>query len=245
MRFILIVILFVGVGLYAQDDIQNTVNGTIDIQQQTQQSKEEWFNEKPALTARYNNAKAEIDYLSKRRDIAQNKRDAMQQSVDELSRRLDESIRLRESLIDTLNLMLEKLESAVESDIPFLRQERTVRIESLQKDMANPNIDSAEKLRRLLEAYQVEAGYGSTVEVYPTKIKIDGEEVSVDVLRIGRLSLFWMTPDKKMCGEYDVGSASWVVLDSKHNRNISRAMEMATRMRPIELIDLPLGRIGS
>ncbi|MCP4144411.1 MAG: DUF3450 domain-containing protein [bacterium] len=240
-----LIFLFVPCFLLAQGDLQESVSGTIEIQKQTQESSEVWSAEKSALDARYRSAKSDVEYLTKRRNLALQRRDAMQDRADELTRRLAESKRLRESLVDTLGVLLTKLDSAVAADLPFLEQERSIRLESLSQELARPDFTSAEKLRRLLEAFQVEAGYGSTVEVYPTKIKIDEQEISVDVLRIGRLSLFWMTPDQSMCGDYNVASGNWEVLESKFSRPISRAMEMATRMRPVELINLPLGKVGS
>ena len=110
--------------------------------------------------------------------------------------------------------------------------------------MARPDVTSAEKLRRLLESLLVEAGYGSSVEVTEERIEVDGEELYVDLLRIGRLSLFWMTPDGERVGEYERGAAAWKELDSRHKRSVTAAMEMATRMRPVELLALPLGRIS-
>ena len=124
------------------------------------------------------------------------------------------------------------------------RRSRARRVASLKDDMARPDATSAEKLRRLLESLQVEAGYGASVEVTEAQIDVAGEELYVDVLRLGRLALFWKTPDGERVGEFDQASASWVELDGKYRRNIINAMEMATRMRPIELIALPLGRIS-
>jgi hypothetical protein len=57
------------------------------------------------------------------------------------------------------------------------------------------------------------------------------------------VSVFWRTPDGKRCGEFDRGTNQWVEFPGKYNRNIEAAMDMATRMRPVELLSLPLGRI--
>jgi len=70
------------------------------------------------------------------------------------------------------------------------------------------------------------------------------DEVNVDVLRLGRVALFWRTPDGARAGVYDPGAAAWVERDSGERRRIGLALEMATRTRPIEVVDLPLGRIA-
>ena len=160
-----------------------------------------------------------------------------------MERRLEEADRLSLTIQDTLNAVLIRLEDWVDRDLPFLKEEREGRIDYLKKELVKPDVSDADKLRSLLEALQIEMNYGSTVEVTQQKIELEGEELFVDLLRVGRVSVFWRTPDGKRCGEFDVGTRKWVELPGKHNRSIGIAMDMATRMRPVELLSLPLGRI--
>ena len=123
-------------------------------------------------------------------------------------------------------------------------EERAARLASLRLELARPDVSGAEKLRRLLEALQIEAGYGSTAEVYQERIVVAGDSLHVDLLRVGRLSLFWRTPDGRRVGEYDRVAAEWTELPGKYKRSIARAMEMTTRRRAFDLIALPIGRIS-
>jgi hypothetical protein len=141
-------------------------------------------------------------------------------------------------------VVFEDLEDWVGRDLPFLLDERNHRLDLLRSELVRPDVTGAEKLRRILEALQIEAGYGNTVEVDQQKIVVSGEEIFVDMLRLGRVSVFWRTPDGKRVGEWDRGTAHWVELPGKYRRSIGYAMEMASRTRPIELISLPLGRIA-
>jgi len=109
--------------------------------------------------------------------------------------------------------------------------------------LGDPDAPAAEKLRRVLEAHQVEAGYGGTVETISQRITVDGAELHADVLRLGRLALFWRTPDGTRAGHFDQGQGAWVESDRSARHAIGRAMEMAARMRPVAVIGLPLGRI--
>ncbi|MEJ2721215.1 MAG: DUF3450 domain-containing protein [bacterium] len=163
--------------------------------------------------------------------------------IAELERRLEESRRLEHSLQDTLIVVLDRLQDWVGRDLPFLVEERAARIAGLREMIVRPDVEGSEKLRRVLEALQVEAGYGATVEVNQQRITVSNEELFVDVLRLGRVSLFWRTPDGSKVGEFDRASGRWAELPSKYGRSIQYTMEMATRMRPVEVIDLPLGRI--
>jgi hypothetical protein len=225
-------------------ELKKKVDGTISIQQKTQGQRDGWAEEKSELEARYRTAKANVEYLSKRRETVEKKYNALKDRIAELERRLDESDKLQNSLQDTLNSVMDKLESWIYQDLPFLMDERVARLEALKKEIVKPDVSGAEKLRRMLEALQVEANYGGNVEVYQQKIAIESDTLFVDVLQIGRASVFWRTPDGELVGGYDPASRAWIRLPDKYNKPVSEAMEMASRIRPVELIELPLGRIG-
>lgn len=227
------------------EELVEVVDRTIGIQQETQQKRDQWADEESELEARYRTARANIEYLSSRKESVQKKYNALMERNDELERRLEESDRLQNSLQDTLNIVLARMEQWVEQDLPFLMEERQARIDMLKKEIAKPDIMGAEKLRRILEALQVEANYGANVEVYQQKINLGGDTLFVDLLHIGRVSLFWKTPDGELVGSYDPASGAWVGLPDKYKRPVSEAMEMASRIRPVELIELPLGRLSN
>ena len=141
-------------------------------------------------------------------------------------------------------VIFRRLEESVAVSLPFLPAERAGRLAVVGDELVRPDVTSAEKLRRLLEALQVVAGYGSTVNVYQDVLDMGLEDIHADVLRIGRVALFWRTPDGERVGSYDQAAYRWIELPGGDKRRIGMAMEMAARMRQIELIDLPLGRIG-
>ncbi len=229
--------------------LKETVNQTIDTARQTQGTLDEWALEQAGLEARYRAAKANIFYLEDRLEVEELRGSTLDEQVAELERRLSESTRLNAVITDTLRVVLERLEHVVAADQPFLPEERAHRLESLRRQMAQPEIAPAENLRRLLEALLIEARYGETIEVTQESIEIHGQnggEVSfVDLLRIGRLALFWQTPDGLRTGTYDPQQGRYVELPGKYRRNIKHAMEMASNMRVIELLSLPLGQIAN
>jgi len=225
-------------------DVKGTVNETVEVRQQTQQKLDDWSADKAALLARYRAARSGVEWLSGRKTEEEAVAGALAGRVSELQRRLAEADRLEGSIQDTLQVILERLEESVQTGLPFLPEERRLRLATVRQEMTQPDVTAAEKLRRVLEALQVEAGYGSTVEVYQDLIEVEGQQLHVDILRLGRLSLFWRTPDGKRAGHHDRAARAWVELPGQHRQRIERAMEMASRMRQVELIDLPLGRIA-
>ena len=59
--------------------------------------------------------------------------------------------------------------------------------------MERSDVSSAEKFRRVIEAYQIENDYGRTIEAYKGTVPINGNPQEVDFLRIGRVSLAYQS----------------------------------------------------
>jgi hypothetical protein len=225
------------------EDLSGTVDETIDTEQATQEMRDEWATEKAEYENRYRVARSNVDWLRQRIEVEQQRSAALDDRVAELERRLDESGRLQAVIQDSMVAVLHRLERVVDADLPFLAQERQQRLQFLRAELAKPEVDPAEKLRRLLEGLLVEAQYGETVEVTQEKITIGGNEVFVDMLRVGRLAMFWRSPDGTMIGTWDPVTEAYAELPGGYSRTLQKAMEMATRMRPVQLLSLPLGRI--
>lgn len=225
------------------DDLADTVDETIGIAKGAQEKKDEWSVEKSALENRYRVAQANVEWLRQRITVEDQRAKALDDRVLELNRRLDESGRLQAVIQDSLVAVLRRLEQVVAADLPFLLDERRHRLAGLRNELAKPDVTSAEKLRRLLEGMLIEAQYGGSVEVSQEKITISGQERFVDMLRVGRLSMFWRTPDGNQIGTWDPVSETYAELPGSYSRTLQKAMEMATRIRPVQLLSLPLGRI--
>jgi hypothetical protein len=230
-------------GAQEASKLGETVDKTVSTHQATQKQQVDWATEQAALVTRYRTAKANVEYLEKRESFEQSEVAALEANILELERRLAESTRLNESLQDTLNAVVDRLETFVANDLPCLVEERAARVAAIKEEVSRPDATGAEKLRRVLEALQVEANYGNTVEVYQEQVVVNDEALFADMLRIGRVSVYWRTPDGKRVGEYDRATGSWIQLDDKYVRPINMTVEMATRLRPTEIVNLPIGRI--
>ena len=237
---------FVAISAYAETDsdlLQEKVTKTIEIRQETQKKEDAWAGKKTELMARYRSLKANQEHLEKVKLKTERALSAQKTLVAEFERKTKESARIREELQSYLESVITQLEKFIKNDLPFLSKERDDRLTSIKEALARPDIPAAEKYRRVMEALQVEAEYGHTVEVYQDTIALDGQSVLVDILRVGRLSIFSQTPDGKMVGHYDRVAEGWVSLPSKYCKDINKAVEMARRERTIELVKLPIGRI--
>jgi hypothetical protein len=215
-----------------------------DIRRDTQRRQDDWAAEQAALLDRLETARRQVTYLEDRVALERDRAEALEASADELARRLDESVRLEASLEDTLLAILRRLDHAVAADLPFLPDERANRLRTVRAELGDPAADAAEKLRRVLEAVLIEARYGGAVELDQGRIDVAGEELTCDLLHVGRLALFWLTPDRARGGAWDPVSCAYVEHDGDALDAVRRAADMATRRRTPGVLALPVGRVA-
>jgi hypothetical protein len=231
----------------AQDparETEQTAGEALDTRRQTQQQLDDWAAERERLQQRWRSADAQVRYLEERAALERERLTALTATGDELARRLEESQRLESSLEDTLLVILRDLETAVGGDLPFLPEERARRLQSVRRELSDPAADSADKLRRVLEAVLIEARYGGALELYQDRVEVAGEELTADLLYVGRLALYWLTPDRKRGGAWDPVASAFVPLEGDELDAVRRAAEMATRRRAAGVLALPLGTVA-
>jgi hypothetical protein len=115
-------------------------------------------------------------------------------------------------VLPLMQKMLDTLARFVDLDVPFLIDERSTRVATLKQMMTRADVSVSEKYRRIVEAYVVEMEYGRTIEAYEGKLG-GGDDRTVQLLRIGRVSLLYQTMDGKETGYWDADKKSWVVDD--------------------------------
>ena len=136
--------------------------------------------------------------------------------------------------------MIDVLDKFVTLDMPFLEGERELRLAELRKLMERPEVPTSEKYRRVSEAYQIELDYGHTIEAYEGEITMDGEARTVNFLRFGRLGLYYMTLDGLEIGFFDKENDRWEVLPNEYLQSLDRAIRIARKQLPPDLIRLPI-----
>jgi len=223
--------------------VQKKVAQAIEISRETQKKEDAWEGKRAELIAGYRSLQSEKQNLEMAKTRIKERLRAQQKIIAEADRKADESARIQEELQSCLEAAVTQLEAFIERDLQFLLKERSNRIASIKETLARPDQTAAEKYRRVMEALKIETEYGRTVEVYEDTIDLGGQSVRVDILRLGRLSLFCRTPDGKVAGHYDRAAGRWAFLSSKYHRDINKAVEMARRERTIDLVRLPIGRI--
>lgn len=226
------------------DTVKKPVHETIRIRQETQKSEDDWALEKEKLLARYDALTHEHKRLVEaradlRKDIASNT-----EAVLSLEKKISEISRISIEIRPYLNMVFDRLKALVDDGAPFLMQERRTRIQNLHRILDDPQVSISEKYRKTTEAVLIEAEYGNSVEVYPQQIFLEEREIQANIFRLGRVSLFFQSLDQTLTGYFNVGSGRWQILPKKYNRDINTAIEIGAKRRPVDLVNLPLGRIS-
>lgn len=144
---------------------------------------------------------------------------------------------------DIVPLMLKMIDAMaqfVALDIPFLPEERQTRVVQLQTLMERADVALAEKYRRILEAYQVETEYGRTIEAYQDDLVSGDNTRSVEFLRIGRVSLYYLTLDGLEVGMWDQALGEWQQLDNEYRQAVEQGLKIAKKQLPPDLLVLPV-----
>lgn len=136
--------------------------------------------------------------------------------------------------------MISTMDEFIKLDVPFLMDERTRRVSQLKSIMNKAKVSTSEKFRRVIEAYQIENEYGRTIEAYRGLQQVDGKELTVDFLRVGRISLVYQTLDGKTQGHWDQKERKWKELSSSYRKSIQQGLKMARKQAAPNLLELPV-----
>lgn len=165
---------------------------------------------------------------------------SQEEEIDSLHKQLSEIEVTHREIVPLTLRMVEGLARFVELDVPFLKEERQTRIDALRKLMDRADITIVEKYRRVMEAYLVETGYGRTIEAYQAEIEHGGQHRTVNFLRLGRLSLIYLTLDKKEGGYWNQKERSWKALPREYHTSIVHGLRIARKEAAPDLLKLPI-----
>lgn len=147
---------------------------------------------------------------------------------------------LRPVLVAQMQKMVAELKAFIEGDLPFQRDVRLASIAQLEELMVNADANDADRFRNVLDIYNIELEYGNSYEAYKEVVTVGGNEIEVDMLRVGRLGLYYITQDNAQSGMWNKQAGDWEVLPSSMNRHVRKAVKVAAKRVAPELLNLPI-----
>ncbi|MGB0664622.1 MAG: DUF3450 domain-containing protein [Pontibacterium sp.] len=143
------------------------------------------------------------------------------------------------AVLPLMSQMTEVLEKFIDQDLPFLKTERVARLERLKATLTRSDVTVAEKYRQVLEAYEIEVGYGRTIEAYIGDVSIDGKD-KAQLLRLGRTALYGQSLGGDQGYLWNPKSQHWQHLSEPENQALTVAMRVASQQLTPRLLQLPL-----
>jgi hypothetical protein len=169
----------------------------------------------------------EIEDLEIYNNLLRAQVNAQRRELDDLYTAIDEVGVIERQILPLMTRMINGLERFIELDIPFLLDERMERVDERRALLTRNDVTVAEQFRFVLEAWLIEMeDYGTTGEVYTDEIvTADGVRREVDLLRIGRVALMYVTPDGSQAGVWDKNARQWVTLDDSFIADIRAGVD--------------------
>ena len=167
---------------------------------------------------------------------------SQKQMMAELRESIENATIIERGISPLMMSMLKGLEEFVALDIPFKKEQRENAIADLYVNMDSAKFSAAEKFRQILEVYDIESEYSSSLESYRDLVDIDanGSEVEVEMLRIGRVALMYQTKDKSQTGAWNKESGSWETLGSEYRRPVDQGIRIAKKLSPQDVMQMPI-----
>ncbi len=217
---------------------------TVTVQQQTQKAVAAWEKERQELLARLQNGKIEADLLRYRQKKLRRYLAERRDRIAKLKKGIAEKQVITRELEPFLDQTLERAVDMSQQGLPFLEEERQQRFAGLDATLNSYDASLAEKLRRVLEMLQIEARYGHQVEAYDRVLTLAGKETTVNVLRLGRIGLYYLTLDGREAGWYNPDGKTWEPLPGRFLEPVKDGLRMAMKQRAVDLVRLPVGKGG-
>jgi len=161
-------------------------------------------------------------------------------TLEDIALSLEQVDVINRQIFPLMERMIDGLEQSVSLDIPFLMAERTKRVNDLKDIMERSDVSVAEKFRKVMEAYQIESDYGISSDIYKEELTIDGAVREYNILKIGRVGLYFQSDDANITGWWNAETGAYELLGSEYRNEIRKGIRVARQLIAPELILLPM-----
>lgn len=245
-RAVLATALVAALGIPAQAQL----GGILDSGEQATRQAEQVQQQINQLDDERSDMVREYRTLLQRRDAAELFA-RQQQKVVESQRREVESLteqlgRIDEITAETVPMLLDMiadLKVFVGADLPFKMELRQARLDALDAAMEDPAVPTAERYRLIIEAYQAEMEYGSTIDTWQEVQDVGGSPQTVDMFQYGRVSYVWITSDDREGARWDRTSGGWVPLERSMIPHVREGIRVAAGTKQQEVLFGPVQKL--
>ncbi len=197
------------------------------------------------LLGEYVNTVDEADVLRGYNDHVQRMVDDQNANLVSLQKQIDGIDEIKQGVVPLMYKMIDSLEKFIELDVPMNIERRQERVANLRAVMNDSNVTVSEQFRLVLEAYEIEAGYGSVFDAYQAEIDLGGRTLTADFVHMGRIAFVAQSLDAKHSWLWNNETRAWEELGDEYIKPISSAIQMARKQIPMDLAKLPVFAAGA
>lgn len=207
---------------------------------ESQKKVEDLAAQTRTLLEEYNRLQDGAEFQAAYAQELQERDQQQRKQIDDLQRQIAQAEITRQRIVPLMRSMADALEKFVVLDLPFHHEERINGVLLLKQRLNQTDLSVAQKFRLVLEAYQLEQDYGSKIEAWRGPLQWQGEDLSVEYLRVGRVALYFQTLDGATSGYWNTQTDDWVTLDAQFNRGVAEALRVARNQIAPQLLQLPM-----
>jgi len=229
-------------GVFAQtvDQVLQADQRRIQLAQESQERVNQVVEGTRSLADDYRSINKEIDGLRVYNRLMTAQTNGQQATLEDIALSMDQVDVINRQIFPLMERMIDGIEQSIALDVPFLLDERTNRMSTLKETMERSDVSVAEKFRKVMEAYQIEMDYGSSSETYRASIDVDGTPRDYNMLRIGRIGLYFQSDDSRITGQWDIEAGQYVLLGNEHRNEVRKGIRMAKDLIAPELFLIPV-----
>jgi len=146
----------------------------------------------------------------------------------------------KQGIVPLMYRMVDTLEAFIKADMPIDLNNRLARIERLRSVLGNSAVNTSEMYRLVIEAYQIEKDLGTALVTYTDKLAVDGSEITVNYVYVGRVALLAQSLDEKQAWMFNRTTGQWEALGQEYLESTKFAIRVAGKQAAPELLKLPV-----
>jgi len=229
----------------ALTELQKAEAQIIKASSKSQSKIDNIYGQTQDLLAEYRNTVDEADVLKGYNDHVQLMVDDQKANIKSLQAQIAGIDKTKQGVVPLMYKMIDTLEKFVDLDVPMNIDARKERIAGLRDVMGDSDVSVSEQFRLVLEAYEIEASYGTIFGVYQGELDLGDRMITADFVHMGRISFVAQSLDMKNAWVWNNEKRGWDALGDEYLKPVTDAVRMARKQLPLDLAKLPVFAAGA
>jgi uncharacterized protein YdcH (DUF465 family) len=221
-------------------ELQKAGQQNIRASVQSQEKINNIFDQSQELLAEYRQLVEQTENLKVYNDHVAKLVADQNASLSSLDKQIGTIEGTKQGIVPLMYRMVDTLEAFIKADMPIDLNNRLARIDRLRGYLSNSAVNTSEMYRQVIEAYQIEKDLGTALVTYTDKLAVDGSEITVNYVYVGRVALLAQSLDEKQAWMFNRTTGQWEALGQEYLESTKLAIRVAGKQAAPELLKLPV-----